>query len=170
MKQTLKAIASRIDQFNNLVGRTVAWLTLVMVILTCGVVLARYAFDLGSIALQEGVMFMHGIVFMLAIAYTFKEQGHVRVDVFYERLPPRMRIINDLAGHLLLLLPVSVFLLWTSIDYVSFSWSLREASGQPGGLPGVYLIKTLIPLMALLLILQGFSEIINGILKLVDDR
>ena len=111
-------------------------------------------------------MYMHGVVFMLGIAFTLKEHGHVRVDVLHEKFPPRVKIAIDIAGHLLFLIPFSIFILWTSLDYVSFSWSLRESSGQPGGLPGVYLVKGLIPAMAVLLLLQGVSEILKGFLSL----
>ena len=114
-------------------------------------------------------MYMHGAVFMLGIAFTLKDQGHVRVDVLHEKFPPRVKIGIDIAGHLLFLMPFSIFILWTSLDYVSFSWSLRESSGQPGGLPGVYLVKGLIPAMAVLLLLQGISEILKGFLSLTSD-
>lgn len=155
-----------VDLVNDYIGRTIAWLTLVMVLVTCVIVIARYIFSYGSIALQESVMYMHGMVFMLGIAFTLKDKGHVRVDVLYERLPEKARISIDLLGHLLFLVPVSVFILWTSTDYVQFAWSLRETSGQPGGLPGVYLLKTIIPVMALLLLLQGLSEILKALGKL----
>ena len=111
-------------------------------------------------------MYMHGIVFMVGIAFTLKEQGHVRVDVLHAKLPARVKAGIDIAGHLLFLVPFSIFILWTSIDYVSFSWSLREGSGQPGGLPGVYLVKALIPAMAILLLLQGVSEVLKNFLLL----
>lgn len=137
-----------------------------MVVVTCAVVTARYLFNFGSIGLQESVMYMHGAVFMLGIAFTLKEHGHVRVDVLYEKFPPRVKVCIDIAGHLLFLIPFSIFILWTSLEYVSFSWSLRESSGQPGGLPAVYLIKGLIPAMAFLLLLQGISEILKGFLSL----
>ena len=137
-----------------------------MVVVTCAVVTARYLFNFGSIGLQESVMYMHGAVFMLGIAFTLKEQGHVRVDVLYEKFPPWVKVYIDIAGHLLFLIPFSIFILWTSLEYVSFSWSLRESSGQPGGLPAVYLIKGLIPAMAFLLLLQGISEILKGFLSL----
>ena len=114
-------------------------------------------------------MYMHGTVFMLGIAFTLKEHGHVRVDVLYEKFSPQVRVCIDIAGHLLFLIPFCVFILWTSLGYVSFSWSLRESSAQPGGLPGVYLIKGLIPAMAVLLLLQGISEILKGFLSLTPD-
>ena len=114
-------------------------------------------------------MYMHGAVFMLGIAFTLKEQGHGRVDVLYTKFPPRVKVFIDIVGHLLFLVPFSIFILWTSLDYVSFSWSLKESSGQPGGLPGVYLIKGLIPAMAVLLLLQGISEILKDLRSLTSD-
>ena len=159
-----------IDRLNDLTGRLVSWITLLMVIVTCAVVLARYVFGVGSIALQESVMYMHGIVFMLGIAFTLKEQGHVRVDVLHEKFSRRTRTLIDITGTVLFLLPVSFFILLTSLDYVSFSWSLRESSAQPGGLPGVFLVKTLIPVMAALLALQGIAEILRGIVSLAGQR
>ena len=155
-----------IDRLNDLTGRAVSWLTLAMVMVTCAVVAARYVFSFGSIALQETVMYLHGMVFLLAIAFTLKEQGHVRVDVLHAKLSGRTRALIDLLGHLLFLLPVAGYIFWTSLDYVSFSWSVREASAQPGGLPGVYLLKTLIPVMAGLLALQGIAEIARSIQKI----
>ena len=159
-----------IDRLNDLTGRLVSWITLLMVLVTCGVVIARYVFGVGSIALQESVMYMHGIVFMLGIAFTLKEQGHVRVDVLHEKLSLKVRTIIDIAGAVLFLLPVSIFIFWTSLDYVGFAWSLKESSAQPGGLPGVFLIQTLIPIMAALLALQGVAEIIKGIVTLTSEQ
>ena len=159
-----------IDQINDIVGRVIAWLSLVMVVMTCAVVIARYVFNVGSISLQESIMYMHGAVFMLAIGFTLKEHGHVRVDVFYEKFSPETKITINIAGHLLFLLPFCVFVLWTSIDYVSFAWSLKESSAQPGGLPGVYLLKSLIPAMAILLMLQGVGGILKDVLALTNPH
>ena len=158
-----------IDLLNAFTGKTIAWLTIAMVLVTCIIVVTRYVFDLGSIALQESVMYMHGMVFMLGIGFTLKEKGHVRVDVLYEKFPERTQTLIDIAGHLLFLMPVSIFIFWTSLDYVSFAWSVKETSAQPGGLPGVYLLKLIIPTMAALLFLQGVSELLKSILKLKAD-
>ena len=166
MDRYITLVTAIIDGVNHFTGRAIAWLTLVMVIVTCAVVAARYLFNYGSIGLQESVMYMHGIVFMLGIAFTLKEHGHVRVDVLYERFPQKVKALVDIAGHLLFLVPFCIFIFWTSLDYVAFSWSLRESSGQPGGLPGVYLVKTLIPAMAVLLFLQGVAEIVRALLIL----
>jgi TRAP-type mannitol/chloroaromatic compound transport system permease small subunit len=168
-RKRLQQLTIIADKFGDVIGASVAWLTLAMVIVTCSVVLARYVFDYGSIALQESVMYMHGIVFMLGIAYTLKEKGHVRVDVLYERLSLTTQLIIDILGHLTFLLPFAIFILWTSSSYVEFAWSLRETSAQPGGLPGVFLVKTLIPIMAFLLLIQGLSEILKSVIKLMGD-
>ena len=148
-----------------MIGRSVAGLTIIMVIVTCIVVVARYMFNAGSIALQESVMYMHGAVFMLAIAFTLKEKGHVRVDVLHERFSEKTRALIDMLGCVCFLLPVSTFIFWASLDYVGFSWSLSESSAQPGGLPGVYLLKTLIPAMAGLLMIQGFAELVRAFIN-----
>ena len=155
--------ANRLDRLSEWVGRAVAWLTLAMVLVTFAVVVLRYAFNLGWIAMQESVTYMHALVFMLAAAWTLRHDGHVRVDIFYREMSPKARARVDLAGTLLLLLPVSVFILVTSWDYVAASWSLHEGSREAGGLPGVYLLKTAIPVMAGLLILQGLANALRAI-------
>lgn len=153
-----------IDRVAEWTGISIAWLTLLMMLLTCGVVIARYVFNIGSIALQESVVYLHGMVFMLGIAYTLKNGGHVRVDIVYQKLSEKSRAAIDLFGSVVFLLPVAGFIFWSSLDYVSFSWSVRESSPEPGGLPGVYILKTLIPLMAITLALQGVNETLRNLL------
>jgi len=160
----LQTIAAAIDTLNEYIGRTIAWLTLAMVLLTFAVVVLRYAFNLGWIAMQETITWLHALVFMLGAAYTLKHNGHVRVDIFYSKLGIRGRAWVDLAGALLLLLPVAGFILWVSWDYVSSSWSLLEGSREQGGLPGVFLLKSAIPALSILLILQGLSQAIHSLL------
>jgi TRAP-type mannitol/chloroaromatic compound transport system permease small subunit len=153
----VEKISQFIDQLNEWTGRLIAWLTLGMVIITFTVVILRYLFDLGSIALQESITVMHATVFMLGAAYTLRHEGHVRVDIFYRRFGARGRAWVDLLGVLFLLMPVTLFIVWISGEYVASSWALHEGSREAGGLPGVYLLKSVIPLMALLLLLQGVA-------------
>ena len=152
-----------LDNLSDWTGRTVAWLTLLMMLVTCTIVVARYGFNIGSIALQESVIYLHGLVLMTSIAYTLRHQGHVRVDIFYARFTPGTQALIDLLGTLIFLFPFSIFLFYCSLDYVSLSWSLGESSGQPGGLPGVYLLKALIPLFSILLFLQGIAELLRNL-------
>ena len=145
----------------------IAWLTLAMLFMTCCIVVARYALNIGSIAMQEAVMYMHGIVFMLGIPYTLRHQGHVRVDIFHQKLSSKGKAYVDIFGTLVFLLPVAMFLFLSSLDYVAFSWSVHETSAMPGGLPGVFVIKSLIPAMAILLFLQGIAELLRNWVILV---
>lgn len=148
------------------IGRVVAWLLPVMVTVTLLVVVLRYAFGQGSIALQESIMYMHGLVFMLGIPYALKEDAHVRVDLLYARLSARGRARVDLVGHLFALLPVAAVTFFYSQDYVAAAWRIHEGSPEVGGLPGIFLLKTLIPATAVLLALQGLAGITRCILLL----
>jgi TRAP-type mannitol/chloroaromatic compound transport system permease small subunit len=170
MGQILERLAARFEALNERLGRLVSWLSLCMVLVTFCVVLLRYAFDLGWIWLQESVTFMHAALFLIGAAYTLKHQGHVRVDIFFRRFSPELRAWIDLLGSLLLLLPVCLFIFLISWDYVAQSWALQEGSREAGGLDGVYLLKTLILVMAGLLVLQGLVMIIRNALLLSGRR
>ena len=137
-----------------------------MVIFTCGVVSTRYIFNIGSIGMQELVMYLHGCVFMIGIAFTLKEGGHVRVDVLHEKLSAKNKAIIDIIGTLLFLMPFCFFIFFVSLEYVRFAWTVQESSPDPGGLPGVFLLKTLIPIMAILVGFQGISETLKNFSRL----
>ena len=140
-------------------GQSVAWLTLAMTLLTFGVVLLRYGFNLGWIWLQESVTYLHALVFMVAAAWAFQTDDHVRVDIFYRARSDRYRNAVNLVGTLLFLVPFSIFLLAVSWDYVTASWATHEGSREAGGLPLVWLLKSLILVMPLLLLLQSWSSV-----------
>ncbi len=150
------------------VGQAVAWLTLVMALLTATIVVLRYGFGFGRIYLQEIVTYLHATVFMLAAAWTLRLDGHVRMDVLYRSLRPRAQAWVDLIGGIFLLLPTASLLLWLSYDYAEQAWSLREASRETGGLPFLYLLKTVIPITSGLLILQGLADILRRIGQLAE--
>ncbi|MDH3526650.1 MAG: TRAP transporter small permease subunit [Gammaproteobacteria bacterium] len=170
MYEKLHALARGLDSLAELTGRLIAWLTLGTVLITFAVVVLRYVFQTGSIALQESISYLHAAVFMLGAAYTLKHDGHVRVDIFYRALTPRGKAWINLLGTLLLLTPVCAFILYSSWEYVAVSWSMREASQEAGGLDAVFLLKTAIPLMAALLLLQGLSMVLHSILLLAGWR
>ena len=157
-QSTLHRLSTALGRIAETVGNTAAWLALALVLVTFAVVVLRYLFQLGWIAMQESILYLHASLFLLGAAYTLNRDGHVRVDIFYRGFSPRGKALVDLLGSLLLLLPVCSFLLWVSWDYVAGAWALREGSPEAGGLPFVYLLKTLIPLAAALLILQGVSQ------------
>ena len=157
------AFADRIDRLNAAIGRTVAWLCLLVVLVQFTVVVMRYVLGLGSIWLTETIIYGHATLFMLASAWTLREGGHVRVDVFYADAGPRRRALVDLCGALLLLLPFMLVLLWFALPYVARSWSIMETSRETSGLPVVYLLKTLIPAFAVLMALQGVAQAIRAL-------
>lgn len=159
----LDKIARLFDRLNEITGRTISWLTLGMVVITFAVVLLRYLFNTGWIAMQESITFMHALVFMLGAAFTLKHEGHVRVDIFYRTFSPRKRALIDLFGFLFLLLPVTGFIFLISWDYVASSWALMEGSREAGGLPGVFLLKSVLLIMPALLLLQGLSHSIHAL-------
>lgn len=165
----LAIIAAAIDRFSQYSGQLLAWLTLVMMLVTCMVVLLRYGFGIGSIGLQESVAYMHAVVFLLSTAFTLQRQGHVRVDILYRRFSPRRQAWVNALGSLLFLLPICGFLLAVSWNFVAESWAVREGSAQAGGLPGVYLLKALIPLMAITLGLQGIADIARSLVVLMSN-
>jgi TRAP-type mannitol/chloroaromatic compound transport system permease small subunit len=159
----LNNLANSIERFIALTGRAVSWLTLFMVLTTFVVVVMRYLFDTGSIAMQESVTYMHAILFLVGGAWTLQQDAHVRVDIFYTRFDDKKRALVDLFGSLLLLLPLMLFIGYISWQYVSNSWSVLEASREAGGLPGVYLLKSFILLMAALLILQAIANALKAL-------
>jgi TRAP-type mannitol/chloroaromatic compound transport system permease small subunit len=164
----MNGIAETIERFIEWSGRAVSWLTLFMVITTFTVVVMRYLFDTGLIAIQESINYMHASVFLIGAAYTLKHEGHVRVDIFYGRFSHRARAWVDLFGALFLLMPFMIFIGWMSWEYVIESWKVLEGSREAGGLPGVFLLKSLIPLMAALLILQAVAQIVRCLQTLLN--
>jgi TRAP-type mannitol/chloroaromatic compound transport system permease small subunit len=153
-----------LSRITSVLVRPLRWLALVMVLLTFAIVLLRYALNSGGALLPETVMYLHGTFFMLAIALGISENTHVRVDILYSRRIPAQQQWIDLAGHVLFLLPVAVFMIWVSLPYVSSSWQILEGSSEVGGIPGVFLLKTLMSLTGLLLLTQGIAGIASILL------
>ena len=154
------------DGITEFIGKTAAWCSILMVVVTFYIVLTRYAFNSGSIAIQESIIYLNALLFLLTAAFTLKHDGHVRVDIFYGPASHRYKAWVNMLGGLFLLLPVAGFILWGSWDYVQAAWRIRETSPEAGGIPYVYLLKTLIVVMASLVILQGLAEIVRNFLFL----
>ena len=140
-----------------------------MVLLMFALVAARYLFSIGSIAGQEAVQWLHALAFLLGASVALRADAHVRIDILQQRWLTRTRELIELIGLLALLLPFCVFVVWVSLDYVAASWSVREASREPGGLPALYLLKTLIPVAAALLGLQALARALAVIVRLRGD-
>lgn len=168
----MHAVSAALRAVSEITGRAIAWLTLPMVFGTFVVVLLRYQFDLGWIWMQEGITWLHAVTFMLASAYTLDRDEHVRVDVFYRGMSPRGRALTDLLGTLAFLVPMAVFIFVASYDYVAVSWAIREGSREAGGLPYPFvpLLKTVIPLTAVLVLMQGVAIALDAWRELAAVR
>ena len=166
---TAQSIVSVIDKFTDGCGRALGWLLLLMMVITCLVVILRYGFGIGLVGMQESVTYLHATVFMLGTAYAYQKGEHVRVDIFYRNFSARRKAWVDSLGILIFLLPFCGLIFFSSLGFVSNSWSIFEKSGEPGGIPAVFLLKTLIPLMAVFLALQGVAELIRNALVLAQE-
>jgi TRAP-type mannitol/chloroaromatic compound transport system permease small subunit len=165
----LRGLVRIIDAINEHVGRVTAWLMVLMVLIAFTVVLLRYVYGLGWVAMQESFVWLHGTVFMMGAAYTLLHDGHVRVDVFYRPASARTKAMINLFGCLFLLIPMMLVVLYYSQGFVSRSWARFEGSSEAGGLPGVFLLKTVIPIFCILMIMQGISLMARSILVLKGD-
>ena len=161
-------LAQTIDGISRGVGNAVAYTAVAMAVVTTTVVILRYGFGQGAIAAQESVLYLHGALFMLGAAPTLLTDKHVRVDVFYRNFTDRQKHWVNIIGHTVFTLPFCTLIVLGSWGYVSESWSIMESSPEPGGIPAVFLLKTLIPAMAVLLALQAVSLIIQGLIELSE--
>lgn len=158
------------NRFQQTLGHLVAWGMFSLVVLAASVVILRYGLDSGSIALQETVLYNHAILFMLGMGYTLQQNKHVRVDVFYAKQSAQKKAWIDLFGSVFFALPVIGFIFWSSWDYVAASWAVHEASAEAGGLAYVYLLKTVILIMAATLGLQVLSVAAESWLTISDPN
>ena len=152
-------ILNSINRITDAVGRALSWLTVAMVATVLIVVITRYFLQIGSIALQESVTYLHASVFLLGIAYTLKQGGHVRVDIFYRNASSEYKKAVNTFGIIFFLLPMIGVLGYYATDFVSASWSVQEISTEPGGLKIVYIQKSFILLFPLVLGLAGAREL-----------
>ncbi len=144
-------------------GRAVSWLTLVMALCVTVIVVLRVVFSVGSIGAQEAITYMHVMVLMVASAYTLQVGGHVRVDIFYRRFSLPTRAWVNTLGTIVFLMPMTIFILLVSWGYVANSWAIKETSADAGGLPAVFLLKSLILANSVLLLVQAVAELAKGL-------
>jgi TRAP-type mannitol/chloroaromatic compound transport system permease small subunit len=151
------------DRFSDLMGWIAGILNLAMLLNVFYDSIMRYFFNSGSIALQEMEWHLFAMVFLFGIAYALKEDGHVRVDVLYDRYSPRWKAIVNIGGAALLLFPLSMLIVEGSVWYVQEAFNSGEVSGDPGGLPYRWLIKLVIPASFVFLIVSAIGFVIHNI-------
>ena len=146
-----------IDAVNSRIGRAVSWLVLAMVLVQFAIVVLRYIFGWNHIALQESIIYMHSLVFMLGAAWALRADQHVRVDVFYRKASERQQAWVNMVGSFVLLLPVCLVIWYYSWSYVVESWAIMESSREGSGIPAVFLLKTAILFFCVQMALQGLA-------------
>ena len=159
----LTRFARLIDNFNQALGMSVAWLTMMMVLVQFTVVVLRYTFGYGSIFMQESILYLHGFVFMLGASYALLHDGHVRVDIFYREASPQTKAKIDIFGIFFFLLPVCTVLFFYAFPYVAASWANLEGSNETSGIPARFVLKTAILVFCVLMSLQGISIVIHSL-------
>lgn len=164
MVKALKQIQYYINTVNEWVGRSVSWLTTLLVILVCFDVVTRYLFSDTQAWIMELEWHLFALIFLLGAGYAFKHDRHVRVDLFYTRFSPKDRALVNLIGGVLFLLPWCFLIIYVSFQYALASFLIRETSPDPGGLPAFYPIKFAITIGVFLLLLQAIASIIQSLL------
>ncbi|RCX31235.1 TRAP transporter small permease subunit [Thioalbus denitrificans] len=163
--------ARRLDAFVERVGRGAAWLTLALVLLVAGNVLARYLLHTSSVALQELEWHLLAALSLLAASYTLQQNEHVRVDILYQRYPEIVRRWIDGLVPLVIIIPFALFIAWLSLKFTHQAYAIGEVSPDPGGLGYRYLIKAFIPLGFTLIAVQALSMLLATMARIgLDDR
>ncbi len=165
-------ISSKIDLTVKFIGHTVSWLALIMTVITLLIVILRYVFNIGSIWMQESLVWMHSAIFLMGAAYTLKSDEHVRVDIFYKSFSPKQKSWVNIIGAVFFALPVCIFLLMVTGDFVSSAWSVKEISRDAGGLPypAIPLLKSMLLIMPLLIIFQTISILCKEFTKIREGN
>jgi len=165
-------ISSKIDVTVKIIGHKVSWLTLIMTVITFLIVILRYVFNIGSIWMQESLVWMHSAIFLMGAAYTLKSDEHVRIDIFYRSFSPKQKSWVNIIGAVFFALPVCIFLLMVAEDFVSSAWSVKEISRDAGGLPypAIPLLKSMLLIMPLLIIFQTISILCKEFTKIREGN
>jgi len=152
-----RSICQGIDTLNTWVGRFVAWSTALVVVVVFVDVVMRYAFSTSFVFTQEAEWHLFSFIFLMGAGYTLLKDGHVRVDIIYQRCSPKTQAWINFIGVMLFLIPGCLVIISTSLHFVYKAWSVMEGSPDPGGIPYRYLLKACIPAGFILVLLQGIS-------------
>ncbi len=163
----LKSFCDYIDSVNEWMGRLVGWVTLGLVLVVFVDVVMRYLFNTSFVFTQELEWHLFGFIFLIGAGYTLLHDGHVRVDIIYQRLGAKGRAWTNLIGVIFFLLPGCIMVIITSWKFMYSSWSILEGSPDPGGIPLRFLLKGTITAGFILLTLQGLSLGIHSLFQLL---
>ena len=166
----LEKLYRLLDSFNHRLGRAIAWIAVVMVVVQFAVVVLRYVFGFGSIWMQESVVYLHSLLFLFGAGYTLLHEGPVRVDIFYRDASEKRKALVDFLGAALFLLPFCALMWWWSWPYVEQSWAIGEGSKETSGIQALYVLKSMILVFTALVALQGVSMALRNLLILTGHH
>jgi len=152
-----------VDSVTTKIASIIRWAPILMVLTVVIVVILRYLFSIGAIAIQELTMYLHGVLFLFSIPYGISKNTHVRVDLVYSRLSPSRKNLIDTIGHSVFLIPVGLFIFFSSLPYAEASWAMKERSSEVGGIPAIFALKACVTIAGVLLTLQGISELLKNL-------
>lgn len=159
----LSRVSAGLDRINAAVGAVVMWFAIGMMLIQFAIVVLRYVFGMSFIMVAEAELYLHAALFMLGAGYTLLHDGHVRVDIFYGSASPRRRALIDLLGTLVFLLPTCGVILYYTWPFVRRSWQILEGPISVGGIPASFLLKSLLPAFAVLLLIQGTAMALRNL-------
>ena len=154
----LNKLIRLLERINLIIGKTVAWATLAMVVIINYIIIQRAIFHQGSIAIQESVNYFHAILILFGIAYTYQRSRHVNVDILYNYFTKKTQKAIKLVSIAFITIPVSLALIYFTYDYALHAWQIKEGSREAGGLPYLYLIKLALCIMPILLLIESVHQ------------
>ena len=162
MARALRALARKIDTWQDRLGRGVSWLMLLMVAVVFGDVVLRYLFSISTVFTQEFEWYLFGVVYLMAAGYTMLYDEHVRVDIVYSRFSPRKKAWFDFVLLFVFFFPSCLLVIITSWPFVKNAFLVLEGSPDPGGIPARWALKAVIIIGFVVLMLQGVSQAIKS--------
>ena len=163
----LQQLSRWIDALNQWVGRGVAWVTLGLVLVVFVDVVMRYLFNTSFVFTQELEWHLFGFIFLIGAGYTLLHDGHVRVDIVYQRVGFKPRAWINLIGVIFFLIPGCIMVITTSWKFTMNAFAIMEGSPDPGGIPFRFVLKGCLPVGFSLLLLQGVSLGIHSLMQIL---
>jgi TRAP-type mannitol/chloroaromatic compound transport system permease small subunit len=167
MINIIKIVSGIIDRSNELVGRMVSWVSLLLVLVVFVDVVMRYAFKISFVFTQELEWHLFAFIFLIGAGYTLLHDGHVRVDIIYQRLGPKGKAWINLIGVIFFLIPGCLLVITTSWKFVGNAFAIMEGSPDPGGIPYRFVVKGTMTVGYIFLLLQGISMGLHALLQLL---
>ncbi len=171
MLRAFATLVRLISGLNNVIGNVFAWVSVAIVGVCFTVVVQRYLFDTSFVWMQDLYVWLNGVMFMAVAGFALLRNDHVRVDIFYRGASPERKAVVDLIGVVVFLLPFTWVVAYYGWTFVARSWRYMEGSVNPGGMQGLYIVKSFIIVFAVLVGLQGIAMLLRSILVLAgrDD-